>query len=148
MTFSTIFVHDLPRRSDRNEHIRRQSASGTTLYWHDSNLRSASQGYWAPPELATTGSSSASTPCSGVSVKLTTSLSIKEPRRSYLMPKLILGLSLLRTGFRRKSNDPPSARQKYQRLLSTSCVDVSSLNASYSPRSYRQASHQSLQDKP
>jgi hypothetical protein len=144
MASTTIFLHDLPRRSDRNEHIRRHSTSGTT---HDSSLRSTSQGHWAPSESATTGSSIASTPSSGVSIKFTTSSSAKESRRSHLAPKPILGLNLLWTGFRCKSNDPPSARQKYQHPHSTSCVDLSSLDVSYSPRGYLQASPQSLQDK-
>jgi hypothetical protein len=144
MASTTIFLHDLPRISDRNEHIRRHSTSGTT---HDSGLRSAGQGHWAPSELATTGSSTASTPSSGVSIKFTTSSSAKESRRSHLAPKPILGLNLLWTGFRCKSNDPPSVRQKYQHPHSTSCVDLSSLDVSYSPRGYLQASHQSLQDK-
>jgi hypothetical protein len=148
MASTSIFLHDLPRRSDRNEHIRGHSASGTTLYWHDSGLRSASHGYWAPSGSATTGSSTASTRCSGVSVKFTTSPSVNEPRRSRLASKSILGLNLLWIGFCSKSNDPPYARQKYQRPHSTSCVDVSSLDVSYSPRSYLQASYRSLHDKP
>jgi hypothetical protein len=148
MASTAIFLSDSPRRSDRNEHIRRHSASGTTLYWHDSGLRTASQGHWVPSGLATTGSSNASTPCSGVSIKPTTSPSVKEPRRSHLASKSILRLNLLWTGFRSKSNDPPPARQKRQRPHSTSCVDVSSLDVSYSPRGYLQASFQSLQDKP
>jgi hypothetical protein len=126
--------------------MRRHFDSGTTLY--DSGLPSASQGHRAPSELATTGSSLASTPYSGVSVESTTLSSVKEPRSSCLASKSISGLNLLWTSLRSKSNNPPSTRQKRQRPHSTSCVDISSLDVRYSPRSYPQASCQSLHDKP
>src|ERR1700722_16027296 len=145
MASTAIFPDDLPRRSDRNEHMGRHFDSGTM---HDNGLPSASQGHLAPPGLATTGSSLASTPCSGVSVEFTTLSSVKEPRSSRLASKSISGLNLLWTSFRSKSNDPPSARQKRQRPHSTSCVDISLLDVRYSPRSYPQASSQSLHDKP
>jgi hypothetical protein len=128
--------------------MRERFDSGTTQYWHDSGLPSASQGHWAPSGLATTGSSLASTPYSGVSLKFTTLSSVKEPRSSRLVSKSIPGLNSLWTSFRSKSNDPPSVRQKRQRPHSTSCVDISSLDVRCSPRSYPQASCQSLHDKP
>jgi hypothetical protein len=141
MASAALFLHDLPRRSDRNEHARRYSTSSTTLYWHDSGLQSAGQGHWPPSRLATTDSSTASTP-------FATSPSAKEPRRSRLASKSILGLNLLWTGFCSKSNDPSVARQSHQHLRSTSRVDISSLDASYSPQNYLQASYPSLHDRP
>jgi hypothetical protein len=148
MASTAIFLNDLPRRSDRNEHMRKHFDSGTTLCRHDSGLPSASRGHWAPSGLATTGSSLASTPYSGVSVKFTTLSSVKEPRSSRPASKPIPGLNSLWTSFRSKSNDPPPVRQKHQRPHSTSCVDISSLNVRYSPRSYPQASSQPLHGKP
>jgi hypothetical protein len=141
-------LNDLPRTSERNEHLRRHSASGTTLYCHDSGFPSASQGHLAPPGLATTSSSLASTSYSGVSVKSSTSLSVEEPRRSRLASKSIQGLNSFWTSFRSKSSDPPSAHRRRQRPHSTSSVDVSSLDVRYCPRSYLQAPYQSLHDNP
>lgn len=148
MASTAIFLDGLPRRSDRNEHVRKHVDSATTLYWHDSGLPSASQGHSAPSGLATTGSSLTSTPYSGVSVKFTTLSSVKEPRSSRQASKSTAGLNSLWTSFRSKSNDPPSLRQKHHRPHSTSCVDISSLDVRCAPRSYPRAPCQSLHDKP
>ena len=147
MTSPTNFLHKSTRRSDMSEHARRHSGMSTTLYWHDSSLRSSTHGCWAPSRRATPDSSSANMPHSGICFKLTASSPIEETRRSRLASRSITGLNSLWTTVRSKSNDPPSTRHKRQRPHSTSSVDVTSLDGRYCPRSNFQARCQSSHSK-
>ena len=130
-----------------SEHAIRHSGMSTTLYWHDSGLRSSTHGCWAPSRPTTPDPSSARTPHSGVCFKFTASSPVNETRRSRLTSRSITGLNTLWTTVRSKSNDPPSAQHKRQRPHSTSAVDLTSLDGRYCPRSNHPAPHQASRSK-
>jgi hypothetical protein len=144
MSSATIFLHDSPTNSDRNESTRKHSAIGSTLYWHETR---PGHGYWAPSNFATTDSSAAAVPHYNLSAHFTPASPVEEHRRSQLASKSFTGLNSLWAPLRSNSNDPTSKRQKRQRPHSTSSVDISSLDVRYSPRSYFQAPLQSSNGK-
>lgn len=119
--------------SERNEYTRTHSATGTTLYWHDSDRRWISHGHWATTD----------TSYSSVALNLTSSSSVEERRGRRLASKSLVGLNSLWTTIHGKSNDPPSKRHKRQRPCSTIHVDISSLDVTYSPPRHLQAPFQS-----
>jgi hypothetical protein len=114
---------------------------GTTSYWHDCGPHV--QDYWA-----TTVPSPASAPYSDVSFQITPASPVEERRRDRLATKSNKGLHSVFAAIRSKSNDPPSGRQRRQHRHSTTSIDTSSLEASYSPRSSLQAPYQSSPRKP